>query len=766
MPEPIIYQFLAAGHGDVVSAIRSIDVAARESARTLEATGRSGAAVGRETERGAGGARRGLTELQRIALRVAADQERAAKRASAAQEREAVRAVAAANRAGKAQERAAQQTAKAQERAAQQAAKAAERAHEYVYRLKQRYLEKEERDAERSAQKIAKAQERARTAHFRDAARFGGGVVDRGVSALVGLGRSAFSTGATLVGGAVRESMETQGIANRVSVNARMNGQEGADPTTLRKEFEHTAMATGQNAADVGRAAQAYVDLTGDLASARRSLETFGTVATATGATVEDVATAAASIGKNFDVKSMADMQKVMATLVFQGKGGAVTMRDLASQMQKLASAGAAYNMGKGPEAVSTLGGLLQVARTGTRSPQQAGTAVENIFAGLTAHQKNLKAAGISLYDKQGGKRNIYEVLAETVSKVGGTDMGKKSSELLKIFGKQGSRGINPLMAAYQDATQGLHGKEAQQAGYEAIKAALESARNAAADYAEVQKDAASVQEQASSKLSVAWETLKSAVGDRLMPTFAELVGKLASDGKALDAFLVAVDLAADGLAAVTDRLKEAGIISGGTPEEKAAAADKQANRLGKSADRMLGDLAAYGDPSQLSGQKLDEYNEKKAAYDAARAKANSARDDANTLGAKANEQSDAIKAIGSLTGDDAAKEYEARYRKAGGKVLGPTDARDIGTLGGLIPNDVLPGLLGEKAEQREIRHAYEGDDGRGGGGAGADKMGAAADKHASAADKLMSAAVALASIVSGGSIGGASFVPRVPGAK
>ena len=119
-----------------------------------------------------------------------------------------------------------------------------------------------------------------------------------------------------------------------------------------------------------------------------------------------------------------------------------------ALHVQKLASAANAFDIGKGPEAVAKLGGLVQIARTGTRSPQQAGTAVENIFTGLTGHQKQLKAAGVDLYDKKGGKRDVDEVLTGgTIAKVGGSDMGAKSAGLLKIFGKQGSRAVNPLMA-------------------------------------------------------------------------------------------------------------------------------------------------------------------------------------------------------------------------------------------------------------------------------------------------------------------------------
>ena len=99
-----------------------------------------------------------------------------------------------------------------------------------------------------------------------------------------------------MLGGAVRESLETQNIANRVSINARMPGQQGVSADTLRKEFERAAISTpGQSASDVGRATQAYVDLTGDLDTARSSMQTFATVASATGASGLSTATSVRS---------------------------------------------------------------------------------------------------------------------------------------------------------------------------------------------------------------------------------------------------------------------------------------------------------------------------------------------------------------------------------------------------------------------------------------------------------------------------------------
>src|SRR5262249_5344521 len=150
---------------------------------------------------------------------------------------------------------------------------------------------------------------------------------------------------------------------------------------------------------------------------------TFASVASATGASVEDVAKAAASLSAKFDLKTAADMQKVLANLAFQGKGGAMTMADMAAQFQRLAAAGAAVGLGKGPEAVAKLGGVLQIARQGTGNARQAATATENVLAALT---QKAKAHGVSLTDKTGKQRDVNAVIADVVAKAGGMDVGAK----------------------------------------------------------------------------------------------------------------------------------------------------------------------------------------------------------------------------------------------------------------------------------------------------------------------------------------------------
>ncbi len=503
------------------------------------------------------------------------------------------------------------------------------------------------------------------------------------------------------IGSAARESLKLQEISNRVSINARGAGQEAVDPNQLRREFENTAMATpGIKSEDIGLAAQAYVDLTGDLKAARDNMANFATVASASGANIKDVALAAASLGKNFDVKSAKDMQGVMANLAFAGKGNAVTLKDMAAQFQKLAAAGSAFDIGKGPEAVAKLGGLLQIARGGTKSAASAATAVENVFGGLTTKGAILKKEGVHVYDKHGKKRDIQDIIADTISKAGGQGGGnfeKKNEVLAKVFGKQGMRGLNPLVSAYQSAYNGKVGTsdQKQDAGIQAIHAAFIQASQATSDWSEIQKDAAQAQQDSSAKIEAAWENVKSKVGDALLPVIGELADRLGGTTGALDPFIEATALAASGLVGFLDMLKRFGLIAGGDKSHQQKSDDAQ-----KKLDRVNEKLGAKG-LSTMSATEKD--------Y----AKIGTSRSEVRALEATVRDEGAAAvdngKVPQKLTQEEFAKQYAA---------LNPgMAADDVKPLAAALTanpndktgsNDYAQKLFGENEKQSDLRHRYQ----------------------------------------------------------
>jgi hypothetical protein len=167
-----------------------------------------------------------------------------------------------------------------------------------------------------------------------------------------------------------QEAGKTREAAMQLSVNSRQSGAY-VDPKQLENEFYSTAaQVKGITADEAAEAATKFVTLTGDLDTARASLVTFATISKATGAKMGDVAEATASISRQFKITDPGQIKEVLGALVYQGKKGSIMMPDLAAGLQRLAAAGSAFGL-SGSSGVRTLGGLTQIAKTGTGSPSR-----------------------------------------------------------------------------------------------------------------------------------------------------------------------------------------------------------------------------------------------------------------------------------------------------------------------------------------------------------------------------------------------------------
>ena len=166
----------------------------------------------------------------------------------------------------------------------------------------------------------------------------------------------------------------------------------------------------------------------------------------------------------------------------------------------------------KSGKGVKMLGGLTQIARTGTGSAEQAATAIENMFTQFKFKAPKIKAAGVDVY-KDGKVRPVEDLIPEVISKVGGTDIAKKQAGLTQIFGEQGIRAINPLVAKYNAAFQGTKGTDEQKtaAALNAVRFEIDKAANAAGTWSDVMRDAAQAQPKMDAgKASVRSRQLKS----------------------------------------------------------------------------------------------------------------------------------------------------------------------------------------------------------------------------------------------------------------
>lgn len=530
------YEFVAIGADQIKAAFRGITAEAQASTR---AAAQSQAAATRATrttggDKAASDKAKALAHVARIRDKHFADEQRAA------------------------------------EAAEKRIAAAQARIHDKALRDRERAERAARRNREIGEQTTQRAIERAELRARQERTKFR---ADLGGAAFRGAGGVAAAAGTVAFGAtiaATRDAMRVQELANRVSINARKKGEAFIDPNVLRREWEQTAAATpGQTAEGIGGAVQKYITMTGDIGTARRGQGTFATVASATGADVGDIAEVAASLSQHFDVKGLEEMRDVLAALTFQGKEGAFELKDAAAMYQRLAASAAAFGVEKSGKGVKMLGGLTQIARTGTGSAEQAATAIENMFTQFKFKAPKIKAAGVDVY--KGGKvRPIEELIPEVISKVGGTDIAKKQAGLTQIFGEQGIRAINPLVAKYNETFQGTKGTDAQKtaAAMARVSEEINKAANAAGTWQDVVIDAGKAQENASAKFTAAWERFVAVVGDEVLPALTPLVGDLTDFKGVLGDGITEFGLFLRGLRELLEFLN---IIKPKSPEERLA---------------------------------------------------------------------------------------------------------------------------------------------------------------------------------------------------
>jgi hypothetical protein len=477
-----------------------------------------------------------------------------------------------------------------------------ERRHqEKLASIKRTQEERAERDRTKLRQQEAKHQEKLVATRSRYDEIFESRKAKKGdrFGELKATARGAFVGGSAAVvastlgiaGSAARQSLALHEVSNRLSIAARGAGEESVDPRELRKEFEQTAAKTpGIAAIDVANAVSQFVSKTGELGVARKSQGVFATVASATGSSIEDVSAAAADLFQKFDITTVEGMADAMSALAFQGKAGSFELKDAASQFAKLSAAASRFGLAKGADGVRTLGGLTQIARSATGSPEQAATAVEAMFRQFTSSSalKKLKEIKVNPFQDKGQTKTkeIRGLLVETIAKSGGN-----LETLQGIFGEEGIRAISPIISEFNKAKQeasvgGKSAKESNEAGAEAARSYINKMIDAPGDYKELQKDAAQAQQDASAKLSNAWEKIVGELSDGAIPALTSLVTTLENSPGAIDALVGTIDnliyFFTALIGAVQDLMEFLGIATKKTksPEEQREQAKKKVETL------------------------------------------------------------------------------------------------------------------------------------------------------------------------------------------
>lgn len=260
---------------------------------------------------------------------------------------------------------------------------------------------------------------------------------------LIGLAKKPLA----IAGGAAGFLYAGKQIVDYNSKLARLGIQAGittGDVFKLKEELGNIAFGTGQSRTDLLAGLDKIVEQTGDLAFARDIMQDLGIAATATGAGMEYLGALAIQLRDKLKM-GKDEIKASMNLLTVQGKAGAFTLENMATMGERLFAAAGRFDM-KGIKDLGNFGAMLQVARTGTGSSEQATTAIENILADILDKQNQIKKTGFNIFTGEGKLKKFDDIIKGIIVATKGSEV-----KLGNIFGRESIRGLTTLAKLYRD---------------------------------------------------------------------------------------------------------------------------------------------------------------------------------------------------------------------------------------------------------------------------------------------------------------------------
>lgn len=240
------------------------------------------------------------------------------------------------------------------------------------------------------------------------------------------------------IAGNAKQVLEFRDSLQRLVIMAQVGDDQIAG---LKKQILDVAQVSNQAAPAVQEALSAFVEKTGDIETARKNLALYAQTATATAASLSDVAQVGVQLSDKLNVKDQAASFAILAT---QAKAGAIELKDLATYAPRIFSSGAALGL-TGEKGVREAGALAQVyakAFGGRGSGATTATAIERTFTDLASKSANVEALGIKVKG-----RDPLDVIFDIIKKTGGDPFAIEDT---KIFDSRAMRGIRILANEYR----------------------------------------------------------------------------------------------------------------------------------------------------------------------------------------------------------------------------------------------------------------------------------------------------------------------------
>lgn len=283
-------------------------------------------------------------------------------------------------------------------------------------------------------------------------------------------------------------------LSNAGFMNGDSRNGVRIDPNQLAAQTMSVGKATGNDANDVMEGLQKFVAKTGDLQSGRDVLEDMARLAKATGSNMSDVADAAGDVASALPegADKARIVRDVMTGIAAQGKVGAVEIKQLATQMTKIAAASGQFE-GKAQNNMLAFGAMAQMARSGKGGAASASQAANTIGAFTSTFAKgarldSFEKFGVNVAGAGGKNRDPKQIILDSLKAANDTKFGgpananRNMGEMFKDVNAR--RAMMGWENTYKEAGGGDAGLKAVSAKFDELASSTLSAQEAQESFA------------------------------------------------------------------------------------------------------------------------------------------------------------------------------------------------------------------------------------------------------------------------------------------
>jgi hypothetical protein len=346
--------------------------------------------------------------------------------------------------------------------------------------------------------------------------------------------------GALAFTGLAKDALQMQNTYKNIAFNVNKVAGNAVEWNDIQQMIADSVQKTGRNADDLSTAFMTVFEATGSMEFAKKSMDIIGTTATATGHSIDALATTMQLASRKFGV-GPDEMEEAMTRMIEKTGVGGKGIEELSSRFALVA--GEAANAGfKGAEGISELLGVLLLLDSTIGEKADPGLKLMfQTLKGGSAQFIRLKkdmGSGVTFTADMTAMDKMKAILSST--------KGRKSAE--QVFTADARVVYDELAIPFDEAMEkakarGLSQADAVKAGMEAFDANLAEASKSTMKYSEIQAEAAErVKSDPLVKFNLALARVKEAmVQPSMIAAFDKLADKLPAFADALASIITKV---------------------------------------------------------------------------------------------------------------------------------------------------------------------------------------------------------------------------------